>query len=65
MYRRLRNATQRPLPCKYYDTKDEIDDLENRNRLYSTVEVLGEKVPEDLRPEEAMDSCSYLIYEER
>jgi len=55
------NESQRPFPSKHEETEDEVDDLEDRQRLHSQVEVFGEEVPEDLRPEEAFDCCCYLI----
>ena len=42
------------------NTKDHVDDLEDRNRFDSAIEAMGEVIPEDLRPEEALESCTHL-----
>lgn len=51
-----------PFPEQADDAEDEIDDLENGSGFHRTVEVCGEKVPEDLGPEEAFYGRSDLIY---
>ena len=44
---------ERPFPGQAEETEEEIYDLEDGYWLDSTIEVFGEKVPEDLGPEEA------------
>lgn len=52
---------QRPFPRKAYEAKYDVEYLQDRNRCDSTVEVLGQEVPEDLRPEETVDAGADLI----
>lgn len=54
MYHRTGEVLERQLPCDAEDTEEEIDDLEDGYRLDSAIEVLGNEVPENLRPEEAL-----------
>lgn len=50
-----------PLEKKDGDAEEEVDDLQGRDRLDGRVERLGEKVPEDLGPEEALDGSADLV----
>lgn len=61
MQRRARQPLERPFPGEGDETEDEVDDLKGGKGLDGAVEVLCEKVPEDLGPEEAFDGGSYLI----
>ena len=58
---RASHPLERPFPSDGDDAQEEIEHLEDRYRLHGAVEVLGEKVPEDLGPEEALDGGSDLI----
>jgi hypothetical protein len=59
----LCNQAEWPLPEKYNDTEDEVNDLEEGKRFHGAIEVFGEEVPEYLRPEEAFYRSGYLVYE--
>lgn len=61
MERRAGNEAERPLIGEAYKAQDEVDYLECRHGLDSAVQVLGEEVPEDLGPEEALDGGSQLV----
>jgi hypothetical protein len=63
VYSALRKAPklERPFPKKTYDAEDEVDDLEDRDWLDCTVEILCEEVPKYLGPEEAFERGCYLI----
>lgn len=61
MDRGARNLLKRPLPSECEEAEEQVDGLEDGYRLDGAVEVLGEEVPEDLRPEEALESCGYLV----
>ncbi len=56
------DESKRPFPRKEEDAEHKVDDLQDREWLYCKVEVLGEEVPEDLRPEEAFKCCCYLVW---
>lgn len=51
-----------PLVCDAEDSQEEVDDLEGWDGSDGGVEVLGEEVPEDLRPEEAFEGSGYLVW---
>ena len=53
---------QRPFPREAYYPKDDIKDLQDRDRFDSAIKVLGQEVPEDLGPEEAVDASGDLIW---
>lgn len=55
------NKAERPFVGNAEEAKEEVEDLEGGNRLDSAVEILGEEVPENLGPEEAMDSSQNLV----
>ena len=61
MQRRAGQDAKRQFLHEYEDTEDQVDGLENGERFYCQVEVLGEEVPEYLRPEEAFDSGCDLV----
>lgn len=52
---------ERPFPGEAEDTEQQIDDLEHGSGLDSAIEVLGEEVPEDLGPKEALYGGGDLI----
>lgn len=56
------DESKRPFPRKEEDAEHEVDDLQDREGLHCKVKVLGEEVPEDLRPEEAFKCCCYLVW---
>jgi len=45
-----------PLPCEHDDAEDDVEDLEDGDGLHGSVEVFGEEIPEDLGPEDAVDT---------
>lgn len=49
------------LPCDHPQAHDHVDDLQYRERLHCRVERLGQKVEEDLWPEEALESGGDLV----
>ena len=51
-----------PFPAEHDDAEDEVDDLEDGEGLHCCVEVFGEEVPEDFRPEESFHGGGYLIW---
>lgn len=53
--------SERPLPSKTDKAHEDVDDLEGGHRLNSNVEVLGQKVPEDLGPEKGLDAGGDLV----
>lgn len=55
------NEAERPVPGEHDETGEEVEDLEDRHRLDGAVEVLGQKVPEDFGPEEAVDGGGDLV----
>jgi hypothetical protein len=61
MQRRTSNESERPFPSKHEETEDQVDDLEDREGFYGSVEVLGEEVEEDFWPEESLESGCYLV----
>lgn len=61
MHTRSGDEGKRPLIATADNAEDHVDDLERGNRFDGTVEVLGEEVPEDLGPEEAVEACCDLI----
>jgi hypothetical protein len=56
------HETKGPLKCEHKESEDKIDSLQHGNRFDGSIEGLGEEIPEDLRPEEAFNSSSNLIY---
>lgn len=50
-----------PLQGDHGDAEDEVDDLEDGEGLDGDVERLGEEVPEDLGPDEALDGGADLV----
>lgn len=52
---------QRPLQSDHGDAEDEVDDLEDGEGLDHDVERVGEEVPEDLGPDEALDGGADLV----
>lgn len=61
MHCRAGDEPKGPFPSEDDDTQNEVDDLENGERLHGHVEVGGQEVEEDLGPEEAFECCCYLI----
>ena len=61
MQPRAREEGERPLPREADDAQEEVYDLENGEGLDGRVEVLGQKVPEDLGPEEGLERGGYLV----
>lgn len=51
-----------PLQREAEDSEYDIEYLQNGYGFYGGVEVFCEEVPEDFRPEEAMDTSGKLIY---
>jgi len=60
MHRGTSNSVQRQLPGEHNETQDHVDYLKDRDGFYCVVEVLGPHVEEDLRPEDAVESCCEL-----
>lgn len=56
-----REQRQRPFPRQADDAQDDVDDLQDGERLHGRVEVLGQEVPEDLGPEEGFQRGGYLV----
>lgn len=56
---------ERPFPSKTQDAEDDVDDLQRRDGLDCSVEILGEEVPEDLGPEETLDPGGHLIWDRK
>jgi hypothetical protein len=54
-----------PFPRHQHKTYYQVDDLKNRHRLDCPIQGLGEKVPEDLGPEKAMETGSSLVWTRR
>lgn len=52
---------QGPLQGDHGDAEDEVDDLEDGEGLDGDVERLGQEVPEDLGPDEALDGGADLV----
>ena len=52
---------ERPFIGKCEDAKEQIQQLENRDRLHDRIEVGGSKIPEDLGPKEAFDCGGDLV----
>jgi hypothetical protein len=50
-----------PFPCQEQQAKDDVDDLQYRQRLYRRIERLRQPVPEDLWPEEPFYAGTNLI----
>lgn len=55
---------KRILPCQAEQAKEEINDLEEGHGSHGAVEVGGEEVPEDLRPEKALERGGDLVWSE-
>lgn len=55
------NQAERPLPEKYNDAQNEVNDLEIWDRFHGAIEIFGEEVPEYLGPEEAFYGSGDLI----
>ena len=51
---------QRPLHRESEETKANVDDLQVRHRVDQDVEIIGEEVPENLGPEETLDTSANL-----
>lgn len=56
-----RERLERELERHHAEAHDEIDDLQNRQRLDRRVERLGQEVEEDFGPEEALKGSANLI----
>jgi hypothetical protein len=54
---------ERPFPGECDDAEDDVDDLQNGEGLDGAIEVFGEKIPEDLGPEEGFERSGYLIWD--
>lgn len=63
MQARTSEQRQGPFPGETNDTENYIEDLQDRNGLDGAIEVLGEEIPEDLGPEEAVEPSAYLVYD--
>ena len=50
-----------PFPCETNNSEDHVENLQYGYGLDSAIEVLSEEIPEDLGPEEAVESSAYLI----
>ena len=61
MHGSSRKPGERVFPCETQNAQEQVNDLQDGNRAHSTVEVGGQKVPEDFWPEEAFESSSNLI----
>ena len=60
-----REPIQRPFPRETDETQDEVEDLQDGNGAHGAIEVGGEKVPEDLGPEEALEGRRDLVYKRK
>lgn len=60
MHSRSGDGVQREFPGEHDEAEDHVDDLQDRDGFYCVVEVLGPHVEEDLRPEDAVESCCEL-----
>ena len=54
------HEVKRPFHRKGKDAEHNIDDLQVREGLDKDVEIRGEDVPEDLGPEETLDTSTNL-----
>ena len=50
------------LPAEAEETHDDVEDLYDWGGLDGSIEVLGPDVPEDFRPEDAVDAGYDLVY---
>lgn len=50
-----------PLPGEADEAHDDVDDLEGGHGLDGDIEVLGQKVPEDLGPKKGLDAGGDLV----
>lgn len=64
-WQHLNQRCQRPLPATAQDSKQHVEDLQYWEWFDRSVEVFGEKVPEDLGPEEGRDASHDLIHGSR
>ena len=55
------DGAQGPFPREDEQAEEEVDDLQDGDRLHGAVEVLGREVPEDFGPEEALQRGHDLI----
>ena len=58
---RARQRSDRPLPGEGAERHEQVDDLEDGEWPHGAVEVFGEEVPEDLRPEEAGEGGESVV----
>ncbi|KAH6610863.1 hypothetical protein Trco_000883 [Trichoderma cornu-damae] len=56
------NEGEGPFQGEHGHAQEQVDDLEDGGGLDGGVERLGEEVPEDLGPEEALDSGANLVW---
>lgn len=61
MQSRTGEQGQRPFPCETNNSEDHVDNLQYGYGLDGAIEVLSEEIPEDLGPEEAVETSAYLI----
>lgn len=54
---------QWPFPGDTDYAEDNVENLQDGNGLDGAIEVLGEEIPEDLGPEEAVETGGYLVWE--
>jgi hypothetical protein len=50
-----------PFPHESDEAENHVDDLEYGEGLDGAIEVFGEEIPEDFRPEEGFERGCYLI----
>ena len=53
-----RYPSQWPLVGKTYDSDNDVENLQDRYGFYGGVEVLGQEIEKEFRPEEAFDCAS-------
>lgn len=61
MEARVGERGERPLPGQRDEAEKQVEDLQERDGADGVVEVGGEEVPEDLRPEEAFEGGGDLV----
>jgi len=57
----LGHHSEWPFPSQADESEKDVEDLQYWDWLYSSIEVFRGKVPEDLRPDAALDASYELI----
>jgi len=65
VHRTSGDESEWPFPCEHDESEEHVDALEDGEGLHCWVEVLREEIPEDLGPEETVETGADLINSSR